>query len=198
MEKLKKNSKIQIGLDGAGRQTRRGDRNMVIPAFLLGIVAGAAAMFCTGFLYLRHNLIVSSHFPDLTADDFDDAFENAMPEDSGWRATREACALPLPTGGRAVYNWKFCQRTYARGLMDDPDHGLILPALLPCTITIADDPEDGHAVVSRLNTSLVGLIYGGDARRIMRSNIAPEQDALLRLIADDIRETKNKNKENEP
>jgi len=173
-------------------------RNHVLTAFFLGLAAGAAAMFCAGFLYLRHNLIVSRHFPDLTADDFDDAFENAMPEDSGWRATREACALPLPTGGRAVYNWKFCQRTYARGLMDDPDHGLILPALLPCTITIADDPKDGHAVLSRLNTSLVGLIYGGDARQIMRSNIAPEQDALISMIADGIRKEKAQRKETEP
>lgn len=173
-------------------------RNPVLTAFFLGLVAGAAAMFCAGFLYLRHNLIVSRHFPGLTADDFDDAFENAMPEDSGWRATRESCALPLPTGGRAVYNWKFCQRTYARGLMDDPDHGLILPALLPCTITIADDPKDGHAVISRLNTALVGLIYGGDAREIMRSNIAPEQDALVNMIADDIRKGKKQQKETEP
>ena len=27
--------------------------------------------------------------------------------------------MPLPTGGRAVYNWKLCHRNYARGLMDE-------------------------------------------------------------------------------
>jgi len=197
MDKPRINSKIRIGIDDAGGKPRNGTRNMVVPAFLLGIVAGAAAMFCTGFLYLRHNLIVSRHFPDLTADDFDDAFENAMPADSGWRATREACSLPLPSGGRAVYNWKLCHRTYARGLMDDPDHGLVLPALLPCTISIADDPEDGHAVLSRLNTSLVGLIYGGSARKILRSHVAPEEDALVGIMADGIRKAKTQNKENE-
>ena len=155
-------------------------------------------MFCTGFLYLRHNLIVSYHFSDLTADDFDDAFENAMPADSGWRATREVCSLPLPTNGRAVYNWKLCNRPYARGLMDDPDHGLVLPAILPCTVSVAADPEDGHAVLSRLNTALVGVIYGGDARGIMRSQIAPEQEALFDLLAEGIRNAKNQQKETQP
>ena len=91
---------------------KRARKKRIILAFLLGVVAGAAAMFCAGFLYLRHNLIVSYDFPGLTADDFDDAFENAMPAESGWRATREACSLPLPSDGRAVNNWKLCNYTH--------------------------------------------------------------------------------------
>ena len=173
-------------------------KNHVLAAFLLGIIAGAAAMFCAGFLFLRHNLIVSYEFPGLTAAEFDDAFENSMPAESGWRASRESCSMPLPTDGHTVCNWKLCHRTYARGLMDNPDHGLALPALLPCTVSIADDPEDGHAVLSRLNTSLVGLIYGGSARKILRSHVAPEEDALVSIMADGIRKAKTKNKENEP
>ena len=172
-------------------------KNPVLAAFLLGIVAGAAAMFCAGFLYLRHNLIISYEFPGLTADDFDDAFENAMPAESGWKSSREACSLPLPSDGRALYNWKLCNRTYARGLMDDPDHGLVLPALIPCTISVTNGP-DGNVVVSRLNTSLLGVIYGGDARRVLRSGIAPEQEALISLLADGIRKEKAQRKENEP
>lgn len=177
---------------------KRFRRNPVLAAFCLGFIAGAAALFCAGFLFLRHNLIVSYDFPGLTAEDFDDAFENAMPADSTWRASREACALPLPSDGRAVYNWKLCNRIYARSLMDDPDHGLVLPALIPCTVTVTDDPHDGHAVVSRLNTALLGVIYGGNARGILRSNIAPEQEALLSILADGIRKEKAQRKETEP
>ena len=176
---------------------KKSRRNAVTLAFLLGVVAGAAAMFCAGFLYLRHNLIVSYEFPGLTADDFDDAFENAMPADSGWKASREACSLPLPSDGRALYNWKLCHRTYARGLMDDPDNGLVLPALVPCTVSVTND-SDGNAVVSRLNTSLLGVIYGGNARRVLRSGIAPEQEALISLLADGIRKEKAQRKETEP
>ena len=171
--------------------------NRVFAAFLLGTIAGAAAMFCAGFLYLRHNLIVSCEFPGITADDFDDAFENAMPAESGWKSSREACSLPLPSNGRALYNWKLCNRTYARGLMDDPDHGLFLPALVPCTVSVTNGP-DGNAVVSRLNTSLLGVIYGGNARRVLRSGIAPEQEALISLLADGIRKEKAQRKETEP
>ena len=178
------------------RKRSRG-KNPVLAAFLLGIVAGAAAMFCAGFLYLRQNLILSYEFPGLTADDFDDAFENAMPAESGWRASREACSLPLPSDGRALYNWKLCNREYARGLMDDPDSGLVLPALIPCTVSVTDGPRGG-AVVSRLNTSLLGMIYGGNARRILRSGIAPEQEALISHLADGIRKGKAQRKENEP
>ena len=155
-------------------------------------------MFCAGFLYLRHNLIVSYEFPDLTADDFDDAFENEMPpEAAAWRATREACSLPLPTGGRPVYNWKLCNREYARSLMDDPDHGLVLPALLPCTVSLTNGPHGG-VVVSRLNTSLIGLVYGGDARNILRSHVAPEQEALIAVMADGIRKGKALRKDTTP
>ena len=177
-------------------QKRSRGKNRVLAAFLLGAIAGAAAMFCAGFLYLRHSLIVSYAFPGLTADDFDDAFENAMPAESGWKASREACSLPLPSDGRALYNWKLCNRTYARGLMDDPDHGLFLPALIPCTVSVTDAP-DGGAVVSRLNTALLGVIYGGDARRVLRSGIAPEQEALISLLADGIRKEKAQRKESE-
>ena len=173
-------------------------RNPVLAAFLLGAVAGAAAMFCAGFLYLRHNLIVSYEFPGITADDFDDAFENAMPEESGWKASRESCSLPLPGNGRALYNWKLCNRTYARGIMDDPDHGLVLTALIPCTVSVTDDQTSGNAIVSRLNTSLLGVIYGGNARRVLRSGIAPEQEALISLLADGIRKEKAQRKETEP
>ena len=179
-------------------QNRPRGKNPVLAAFLLGIVAGAAAMFCVGFLYIRHNLIVSYDFPGLTADDFDDAFGNAMPAESGWLASREACSLPLPSDGRALYNWKLCNYTRARDLMDDPDHGLVLPALIPCTVSITDDPDSGHAVVSRLNTSLLGVIYGGNARGVLRSGIAREQEALISLLADGIRKEKAQRKENEP
>ena len=178
-------------------QKRSRKKNPVLAAFLLGAIAGAAAMFCTGFLYLRHNLIVSYEFPGLTADDFDDAFENAMPAESGWRASREACSLPLPSDGRALYNWKLCNYARARGLMDDPDHGLVLPALIPCTVSVTNDP-DGNAIVSRLNTSLLGVIYGRTARRVLRSGIAPEQEALISFLADGIRKEKAQRKETEP
>lgn len=178
-------------------QKRSRGKNPVLAAFLLGAIAGAAAMFCAGFLYLRHNLIVSYEFPGLSADDFDDAFENAMPAESGWRASREACSLPLPSDGRAVYNWKLCNRDYARGLMDDPNRGLILPALIPCTASVTDGPH-GNAVVSRLNTALLGVIYGGNARRVLQSGIAPEQEALISLLADGIRKEKAQRKETEP
>ena len=178
-------------------QKRSRKKNPVLASFLLGIIAGAAAMFCAGFLYLRHNLIISYEFPGLTADDFDDAFENAMPADSGWKSSREVCSLPMPSDGRALYNWKLCNRTYARGLMDDPDHGIVLPALIPCTVSVTNDPN-GNAVVSRLNTSLLGVIYGGTARRVLRSGIAPEQEALISMLADGIRKEKAQRKETEP
>ena len=60
------------------------------------------------------------------------------------------------------------------------------------------DPGAGHAVVSRLNTSLLGVIYGGNARKVLRSGIAPEQEALVSLLADGIRKEKAQQKETEP
>ena len=52
-------------------------------AFGLGILAGAAAMFCAGVLYLRHNLVLREEFPGVTADDLDDVLEHEFPAGTG-------------------------------------------------------------------------------------------------------------------
>lgn len=52
--------------------------------------------------------------------------------------------------------------------------------------------------MSRLNTSLLGVIYDGNARKVLRSGIALEQEALVSLLADGIRKEKAQRKETEP
>ena len=166
--------------------------------FALGTVAGAAAMFCAGLLYLRTHLITRTDLPGITADDLDDAFENEFPEGKGWHAVRETVSLPLPRDGRTLYNWRLGHRDYARALMDDPDRGITLTALVPATVSVTSDPKDGHAVVSRLNSRLLGFVFGGEAGALLRSDIDDDQSALIRIMAERIGNEKAKRKEPEP
>ena len=172
--------------------------NKVFLAFGLGLLAGAAAMFCTGLLYLRHDLVLREEFPGVTADDLDDALENEFPAGTGWHAVREDVPLPMPSDGRTIFHWRLYHRDHARALMDDPRHDLTLMPFMPANISVTADPDDGHAVVTRLNPSLLGIIFGGDAGTTLRSEVADEQTALFQTMADAIRSKKATRKEPEP
>ena len=166
-------------------------------AFGLGLLAGAAAMFCAGLLYLRHNLVLREEFPGVTADDLDDALENEFPAGTGWHAVREDVSMPLPRDGRALFHWRLYHRDHARTLIDDPPHGTLSP-LVTTAVSVAADPDDGHAVVARLNPALLGIVFGGDAGTALKSEIAAEQSALFEAMADAIRTRKSTRKEPEP
>ena len=167
-------------------------------AFGLGLLAGAAAMFCAGLLYLRHNLVLREEFPGVTADDLDDALENEFPAGTGWHAVREDVSMPLPRDGRALFHWRLYHRDHARTLMDDPRRGVILTPFMPANVSVTADPDDGHAVVARLNPALLGIVFGGDAGTALKSEIAAEQSALFEAMADAIRTRKSTRKEPEP
>ena len=171
--------------------------NKIFLAFCLGFLAGAAAMFCAGLLYLRHNLVLREEFPGVTADDLDDALENEFPAGTGWHAVREDVSLPLPRDGRALFHWRLYHRDHARAMIDDPRRGT-LPPLVASAVSVTADPDDGHAVVARLNPSLLGVIFGGDAGAELKSEVAEEQSALFRTMAEAIRTRKATRKEPEP
>ena len=82
-------------------------------AFCLGIMAGAAAMFCAGLLYLRHNLVLRGDYPGVTAGDLDDALENEFPAGTGWHAVRENVSMPLPRDGRPLFHSGECDNGQA-------------------------------------------------------------------------------------
>jgi len=171
--------------------------NKIFLAFCLGLLAGAAAMFCAGLLYLRHDLVLREEFPGVTADDLDDALENEFPAGTGWHAVREEVSLPLPRDGRALFHWRLYHRDHARTLIDDSRRGTLSP-LFTTAVSVTADPDDGHAVVARLNPSLLGVIFGGDAGATLKSEVAEEQSALFREMTDAIRSRKATRKEPEP
>ena len=155
-------------------------------------------MLCAGLLYLRHNLVLRKEFPGVTADDLDDALENEFPAGTGWHAVREDVSMPLPVDGRALFHWRLYHRDHARTLMGDPRRGDILTPFMPANISVTADPDDGHAVVARLNPAVLGVIFGGDAGATLKSEISDEQTALFQAMADAIRSKKATRKEPEP
>ena len=167
-------------------------------AFCLGIMAGAAAMFCAGLLYLRHNLVLRGDYPGVTAGDLDDALENEFPAGTGWHAVRENVSMPLPRDGRPLFHWRLYHRDHARSLMDDPRRGDILTPFMPANVSVTADPDDGHAVVARLNPAVLGILFGGDAGATLKSEVSEEQSALFQAMADTIRSKKATRKEPEP
>ena len=178
--------------------TMKTNSHKVFLAFGLGLLAGAAAMFCAGLLYLRHNLVLREEFPGVTADDLDDALENEFPAGTGWHAVREDVSLPLPRDGRALFHWRLYHRDHARTLIDDPRRDLTLTPFMPANISVTSDPDDGHAVVARWNPALLGILFGGDAGAELKTEIAEEQTELFRTMANAVRSKKATRKEPEP
>lgn len=148
--------------------------------YAAGMCAGIAIAMIAMLFFLRYHLIQTYSCGNLSFDEVEKAVTTAIPHSSGWTVTPEACASLMSSEGLHITNWKLCQRVYATMLLDS-EHGTKLGALLPCTFSISET-RDGHLTISRLNTTLLGFILGGDAGKIYRQNITNEQEAFIEAI----------------
>lgn len=106
-------------------------------------------------------------------------------EAEGWKVSgvRKLDESVLKNGGpalRPVRLLEICEPNYAGALLDG-DAQRMLSVLMPCTISIYEK-SDGRVYVSRLNVSLLGKLFGGEADEILSGRVAADQDAIIRSV----------------
>jgi len=83
------------------------------------------------------------------------------------------------TFGPRVRIVQLCKAPYAKRVLEKHRH---LAALMPCAIAVYEG-DDGRVYVSKMNTGLMGRLFGGVVAEVMGGLVAREEEAILREVA---------------
>jgi uncharacterized protein (DUF302 family) len=73
---------------------------------------------------------------------------------------------------------KLCHPEYASEILTTDRH---VSCLMPCSIAVWED-DDGKVHVSKMNTGLMGKMFGGNIARIMGDKVARDEAAILATV----------------
>lgn len=149
--------------------------------FAAGFLWGIAFSFIIGTLFLRHSLI-KTYLSDTGFKETVLRLATKAKSMKGWKVSSNACSVPQPRDGSKITVLKLCHGKYGAELMNDPASRKTA-AMIPCSMAIYED-GDGSVVVSRMNTSLLGTLLGGDAGKILTYQVAPEQEKMMEAVID--------------
>ena len=105
-------------------------------------------------------------------------------EDNGWSSPatidlQESMAKHGVTFPQRVKVVQLCKPEYAkRVLMTDR----FVSALMPCAIAVWED-DDGSVQVSKMNTGLMGKLFGGTIAEVMGGSVAADEARILAGVA---------------
>ena len=71
-----------------------------------------------------------------------------------------------------------CRAEYAESVLRDSRH---MACLMPCTFAVYE-ADDGSVRISKMNTGLMGRVFGGTVARIMGGKVGPEETRILQDI----------------
>lgn len=151
-----------------------------VPYLIAGSLLGASLTFLGGILFLRTHLVEEIPFPGKIGTVSGSILSlNALP-DIRWHADELPCRLPDSPDG-PVKAFRFCHPDYAKLLLEDPEKRKF-SAFLPCALSVYAK-DDGKLYAARPNMKLLALLSGGEAFRLFRTKIDPEQLELLEAAA---------------
>jgi len=145
--------------------------------FTLGVVVTALAAVAA----MRTLMIVDYD----STKDFDGtvaALEQAI-KDQGWVSpgTMDMQANLQKHGvdfGRRIKLVKLCKASYAAEVLTDARH---MASLMPCTIAVYED-DAGAVKLAKMNTGLMGTLFGGTIARVMGGKVAADERAMLEAV----------------
>jgi uncharacterized protein (DUF302 family) len=73
---------------------------------------------------------------------------------------------------------KLCKAAYAAEVLKDNRR---MACLMPCTIAVYED-DNGQAMISKMNTGLMGKVFGGSVARVMGGYVAADETRMLENI----------------
>lgn len=75
---------------------------------------------------------------------------------------------------------KLCHPQYASDILTSDRH---VACLMPCSIAVWE-ADDGKVYISKMNTGLVGKMFGGNIARVMGNKVARDEAAILATVVD--------------
>jgi len=151
---------------------------------LAGLVGLLVGVVLTGLVAVvaARRLMVVVHESSKGFDDTVAAIEQAIRE-NGWASpgTVDMNASMAKHGVEfkpRVKLVKLCKADYAASVLQTDRH---LACLMPCTMAVYEG-DDGKAYVSKMNTGLMGRLFGGTVAQVMGGHVTEDEARMLENI----------------
>lgn len=152
--------------------------------FFCGLLVGCA-LAAVGFVTLmRRRMLAITPSRFATVEETVAALEQGIAAADGWSspATRDLNGMLAKHGVTftpKVRLVELCKAPYAAEVLRDTR---AMATLMPCALAVYED-DAGKVWISRLNSGLLGKMFGGTVARVMGGGVAVEEERLLRPIA---------------
>jgi uncharacterized protein (DUF302 family) len=152
---------------------------MSLTPILLGLLVGlilAAGVMVVLMRIAMIEVYKSSFSLEATVERLEQAIRAAgwMVPDS--KRLNESFAKGKVAFPRQVHLIKLCEPHHAAEVLTDNRQ---MACMMPCTFAVYESDE-GDVLVSKVNTRLMGKVFGGSIGRVMGGAVATEEKAMLR------------------
>jgi len=146
-----------------------------------GFAAGLAAMAVVAVVGMR-SLMIVRHESRLGFDETVAELEKQV-KAGGWavagvRDMNESMAKHGVTFGPRVKLIEICKADYASRVLADSRH---MATLMPCALAVYED-DGGKVHVSKMNTGLMGKVFGGTVAEVMGGPVSRDEAQMLRSV----------------
>lgn len=152
---------------------------MNLPSLLVGFLIGGLVAAGVMVVIMRGamiQVIPSPHGLEATIEKLEAAIRSAgwMVPDS--KRLNDSFAKGQVSFPRQVHLIKLCEPHHAAAVLTDHRS---MACMMPCTFAVYED-DQGAVFVSKINTGLMGKVFGGSVARIMGGPVSREEEAMLK------------------
>jgi uncharacterized protein (DUF302 family) len=148
---------------------------------LWGIGGTFLGMVICGFIAITQmpKAMIVTHESRLGFDETVQAIEDSIKE-HGWSSPgtmnlNKAMAKHNVELGPQVRVISLCKATYAKDVLTTDRY---VSSLMPCRISVWQG-DDGKVYVSKMNTGLMGKLFGGNIAKVMGEAVGKDEEAIL-------------------
>jgi uncharacterized protein (DUF302 family) len=150
--------------------------------FALGILVGMLAAGVVMVVVMRSRMIQVTASP-LGFDETLEALDRGVEAAEGWSSPgkRDLNAMMRKHGVEftpRVTLVEVCKAPYAKEVLSDDRR---MATLMPCALAVYED-NDGKVWISKMNTGLMGRVFGGTVGRVMAGLVSKEETTILSAI----------------
>jgi len=148
----------------------------------LGLLTGAVLMAVLTVVVMRRAMIQVTASP-LGFEETLAALDRGVERAEGWSSPgkRDLNGMMRKHGiefGPRVTLVEVCKARYAREVLTDDRR---MATLMPCALAVYED-DGGKVWISKMNTGLMGRVFGGTVGRVMGSFVSKEEESILSEI----------------
>ena len=152
----------------------------LLAGLVLGVLLSAVAVWIA-----MPRMMIMSHVSPLNFDQTVQALQAAIVEE-GWTSpgTMDLNAALSKHGQQfepRVRIVKLCKAEYAADVLATNRD---VSCLMPCSIAIWED-DDGTVMISKMNTGLMGQLFGGNVARVLGGPVATDEARILAKVVGD-------------